>query len=75
MSRYHHQWSPEYLMYEEFDQSLIEELEKLDFKLYQRSPTYDYSNGITSSIMIEGETLIGVSDFRSDDFLAIGVSE
>ena len=62
-------------MYEEFDQSLIEELEKLDFKLYQRSPTYDYSNGITSSIMIEGETLIGVSDFRSDDFLAIGVSE
>ena len=75
LSRYHHQWSPEYLMYEEFDQSLIEELEKLDFKLYQRSPTYDYSNGITSSIMIEGETLIGVSDFRSDDFLAIGVSE
>ena len=73
LPRYHHQWSPEYLMYEDFDENLIAELESLGFSLFLRTPTYDYSNGITSSIMIEEDTLIGVSDFRSDDFLAIGI--
>ena len=74
LPRYHHQWSPEYLMHEDFDENLIAELESLGFSLFLRTPTYDYSNGITSSIMIEEDVLIGVSDFRSDDFLAIGVT-
>ena len=61
-------------MYEDFDENLMTELESLGFSLFLRTPTYNYSNGITSSIMIEEDTLIGVSDFRSDDFLAIGVT-
>jgi hypothetical protein len=61
-------------MYEYFDDDLLKELESNGFKLFLRTPTYDFSNGITSSIMFEGEKLIGVSDFRSDDFLSIGIS-
>ena len=61
-------------MHEDFDENLIAELKSLGFSLFLRTPTYDYSNGITSSIMIEEDVLIGVSDFRSDDFLAIGVT-
>ena len=62
------------MFYEDFDENLIAELESLGFSLFLLTPSYDYSNGITSSIMIEEDTLIGVSDFRSDDFLAIGIS-
>ena len=61
-------------MYEDFDENLMSELESLGFSLFLRTPTYDYSNGITSSIMIEEDALIGVSDFRSDDYLAIGLT-
>ena len=74
-SRYHHQWLPEHLMYESFDEEVIRNLEARGFTLYQRPATYDFSNGITSSIMFEDEKLIGVSDFRSDDFLSIGVNK
>jgi len=74
-SRYHHQWLPEHLMYESFDEEVIRNLEARGFILYQRPATYDFSNGITSSIMFEDEKLIGVSDFRSDDFLSIGINE
>ena len=73
--RYHHQWLPEHLMYENFDEELLDELTKMGFNLYQRPATYDFSNGITSSIMFENNNLIGVSDFRSDDFLSIGVNK
>tara|TARA_B100001778_G_scaffold329729_1_gene331161 strand:+ start:854 stop:2569 length:1716 start_codon:yes stop_codon:yes gene_type:complete len=72
--RYHHQWKPETLMYEDFDEELINELINLGFTLKQRPPNYDYSNGITSSIMIENDKLIGVSDPRSDDYMSIGIS-
>ena len=72
--RYHHQWKPETLMYEDFDEELINELIDLGFTLKQRPPNYDYSNGITSSIMIENDKLIGVSDPRSDDYMSIGIS-
>ncbi|MDA9730851.1 gamma-glutamyltransferase [Gammaproteobacteria bacterium] len=74
-SRYHHQWLPEHLMYESFDEEVIKNLEARGFILYQRPATYDFSNGITSSIMFEDEKLIGVSDFRSDDFLSIGINK
>ena len=74
-SRYHHQWLPEHLMYESFDEEVIRNLEARGFILYQRPATYDFSNGITSSIMFEDEKLIGVSDFRSDDFLSIGINK
>ena len=73
--RYHHQWLPEHLMYENFNEELKDELTKMGFNLYQRPATYDFSNGITSSIMFENNNLIGVSDFRSDDFLSIGVNK
>jgi gamma-glutamyltranspeptidase/glutathione hydrolase len=73
--RYHHQWQPEYLMYESFETELIKDLEQMGFNLFLRTPTYDFSNGITSSIMFEGDNLIGVSDNRSEDFLSIGVSK
>ena len=73
--RYHHQWQPNYLMHEEFDDELIQNLEDKGFNLFLRTPTYDFSNGITSSIMFEDGNLIGVSDYRSDDYLTIGVSE
>ena len=74
-SRYHHQWLPEHLMYEYFDDELKEQLLEMGFTLYQRPATYDFSNGITSSIMFEDDNLIGVSDFRSDDFLSIGINK
>tara|TARA_B100000927_G_scaffold140880_1_gene113644 strand:- start:517 stop:2205 length:1689 start_codon:yes stop_codon:yes gene_type:complete len=73
-NRYHHQWNPDVLMYEFMTNELQKELEKLGFKLYLRPANYDYSNGITSSIMIEDDKIIGVSDPRSDDYLAIGIS-
>ena len=73
--RYHHQWQPNYLMHEEFDDELVQNLEDKGFNLFLRTPTYDFSNGITSSIMFEDGNLIGVSDYRSDDYLTIGVSE
>ncbi len=73
-NRYHHQWNPNILMYEFMTNELQIELEKLGFKLYLRPANYDYSNGITSSIMIEDNKIIGVSDPRSDDYLAIGIS-
>ena len=72
--RYHHQWKPETLMYEIFEEELINELSEMGFTLKQRPPDYDYSNGITSSIMIEGDKLIGVSDPRSGDYMSIGIS-
>ena len=59
-------------MYEYFEEDVIEELNKMGFNLYQRPATYDFSNGITSSIMFEDNNLIGVSDYRSDDYLSIG---
>ncbi len=74
-SRYHHQWLPEHLMYEYFDDELKEKLIEIGFILYQRPATYDFSNGITSSIMFEDDNLVGVSDFRSDDFLSIGINK
>ena len=74
-SRYHHQWLPEHLMYEYFDDELKDQLLEMGFNLYQRPATYDFSNGITSSIMFEDDNLIGVSDFRSDDFLSIGINK
>ena len=74
-SRYHHQWLPEHLMYEYFDDELKEQLIEMGFTLYQRPATYDFSNGITSSIMFEDDNLVGVSDFRSDDFLSIGINK
>ena len=72
--RYHHQWKPETLMYEIFEEELMNELIEIGFTLKQRPPDYDYSNGITSSIMIEGDKLIGVSDPRSGDYMSIGIS-
>ena len=72
--RYHHQWKPETLMYEIFEEELINELSEMGFTLKLRPPDYDYSNGITSSIMIEGDKLIGVSDPRSGDYMSIGIS-
>ena len=74
-SRYHHQWLPEHLMYEYFDEELKEKLIDMGFTLYQRPATYNFSNGITSSIMFEDDNLVGVSDFRSDDFLSIGINK
>ena len=74
-SRYHHQWLPEHLMYESFDEEVIRNLEARGFILYQRPATYDFSSGITSSIVFEDEKLIGVSDFRSDGFLSIVINE
>ena len=73
-NRYHHQWNPDILMYEYMTNELQNDLENLGFKLYLRPANYDYSNGITSSIMIEDNKIIGVSDPRSDDYLAIGIS-
>ncbi len=75
LPRYHHQWQPEMLMFESFDEELKEELLNKGYSLYNRPATYDFSNGITSSIMFEGDKLIGVSDNRSDDFLSIGTNK
>ena len=57
-----------------FEEQLMNELSEMGFTLKQRPPDYDYSNGITSSIMIEGDKLIGVSDPRSGDYMSIGIS-
>ena len=57
------------------DDKLIAELEKLGFVMYLRPANYDYSNGITSSIMIEDDIIIGVSDPRSKDYMAAGISK
>ena len=75
LPRYHHQWQPELLMFESFDEELKKELLDKGYSLYNRPATYDFSNGITSSIMFEGDKLIGVSDNRSDDFLSIGTNK
>jgi len=75
LPRYHHQWQPEMLMFESFNEELKEELLNKGYSLYNRPATYDFSNGITSSIMFEGDKLIGVSDNRSDDFLSIGTNK
>ena len=74
-NRYHHQWNPPVLMYEYMDDKLIAELEKMGFVMYLRPANYDYSNGITSSIMIEDDIIIGVSDPRSKDYMAAGISK
>ena len=34
--RYHNQWQPEHLMYESFDDELVDELTKMGFNLYRR---------------------------------------
>ena len=75
LPRYHHQWQPELLMFESFNEELKKELVNKGYNLHNRPATYDFSNGITSSIMIEGNRLIGVSDNRSDDFMSIGVNK
>ena len=62
-------------MFESFNEELKEELLNKGYSLYNRPATYDFSNGITSSIMFEGDKLIGVSDNRSDDFLSIGTNK
>ena len=74
-NRYHHQWNPPVLMYEYMDDKLIAELEKMGFVMDLRPANYDYSNGITSSIMIEDDTIIGVSDPRSKDYMAAVISK
>ena len=51
-------------MYEIFEEELMNELSEMGFT-QTKTTCYDYSNGITSSIMIEGDKLIGVSDPRS----------
>lgn len=73
-ARYHHQWIPEKLYYEtdlnkSFNSSLKDHLIELGFALEQIE-----TNGITASIMFENETMTGVSDKRSSDYLTIGVS-
>ena len=73
-ARYHHQWLPDKLYYERdlnnsFNSSLQEELETLGFTLEERE-----TNGITASIMFHNKEITGVSDKRSSDYLAIGVS-
>ena len=75
LPRYHHQWQPELLMFESFDEELKKELLDKGYSLYNRPATYDFSNGITSSIMFKEDKLIGVSDNRSDDFLSIGTNK
>ena len=73
-ARYHHQWLPDKLYYERdlnnsFNSSLQEELETLGFTIEERE-----TNGITASIMFHNKEITGVSDKRSSDYLAIGVS-
>ena len=72
-ARYHHQWLPDKLYYERdlnnsFN-STSKELETLGFTLEERE-----TNGITASIMFHNKETTGVSDKRSSDYLAIGVS-
>ena len=73
-SRYHHQWLPDKLYYEKdlnnsFNAFLQNELQALGFTLEERE-----TNGITASIMFHDKEMTGVSDKRSSDYLAIGVS-
>jgi gamma-glutamyltranspeptidase/glutathione hydrolase len=73
-ARYHHQWLPDKLYYEKdlnnsFNTSLRNELQSLGFTLEERE-----TNGITASIMFHDKEMTGVSDKRSSDYLAIGVS-
>jgi gamma-glutamyltranspeptidase/glutathione hydrolase len=73
-SRYHHQWLPDKLYYEKdlnnsFNAFLQNELQALGFALEERE-----TNGITASIMFHDKEMTGVSDKRSSDYLAIGVS-
>ena len=73
-ARYHHQWLPDKLYYEKdlnnsFNAFLQNELQALGFTLEERE-----TNGITASIMFHDEEMTGVSDKRSSDYLAIGVS-
>jgi len=73
-ARYHHQWLPDKLYYEKdlnnsFNTSLRNELQSLGFTLEERE-----TNGITASIMFHDKKMTGVSDKRSSDYLAIGVS-
>ena len=73
-ARYHHQWLPDKLYYEKdlnntFNAFMQNELQALGFTLEERE-----TNGITASIMFHDEEMTGVSDKRSSDYLAIGVS-
>ena len=73
-ARYHHQWLPDKLYYEKdlnnsFNAFMQNELQTLGFTLEERE-----TNGITASIMFHDEEMTGVSDKRSSDYLAIGVS-
>lgn len=74
-NRYHHQWFPEKLYYENFDNKTLHELKKLGFELEKRELEDYYSNGITSTIIIEGDKIIGISDPRLDDYSSVGSSE
>ncbi len=73
-NRYHHQWFPEKLYYENFDEKTLHELKKLGFELEKRELEDYYSNGITSTIIIEGDKIIGISDPRLDDYSSAGSS-
>ena len=73
-NRYHHQWFPEKLYYENFDDKTLRELKKLGFELEKRELEDYYSNGITSTIIIEGDKIIGISDPRLDDYSSAGSS-
>ena len=73
-NRYHHQWFPEKLYYENFDEKTLRELKKLGFELEKRELEDYYSNGITSTIIIEGDKIIGISDPRLDDYSSAGSS-
>ena len=73
-ARYHHQWLPHKLYYEKdlnnsFNAFLQNELQALGLALEERE-----TNGITASIMFHDKEMTGVSDKRSSDYLAIGVS-
>ena len=37
-TRVHHQWQPEYLMYESFEPELVKNLEQMGFNLFLRTP-------------------------------------
>ena len=49
-------------------------MKKLGFELEKRELEYYYSNGITSTIIIEGDKIIGISDPRLDDYSSAGSS-
>ena len=60
--------------YENFDDKTLRELKKLGFELEKRELKDYYSNGITSTIIIEGDKIIGISDPRLDDYSSAGSS-